>query len=333
MSSMRAIIPAAGVGTRMRPLTHSRPKVLLPVAGRPILGHLISDLAAAGIHEITLVVGHYGEMVEQYCRRSFPEVRFRFVWQHERLGLGHAIGEAISPDDEGLLVVLGDTLFSGDLGQFTGEEAAVGVVEVEDPRRFGVAVVEEDRIIHLEEKPQEPRSNLALIGIYYFPDAAAVKGAVQRLVREDRRTRGEYQITDAMQLMIEEGLPFRAVKMDEWFDCGVPEMLIETNRILLEGRPGLQNIPEEVRNGNVIVPPVAIGPGVKIVRSIIGPNVHIGSGCTIEESIIAESILDDECAVEGVRLRGAVLGVATTLRREPVMVMLGDHNQVASKSE
>ncbi|MDP8206046.1 MAG: sugar phosphate nucleotidyltransferase [Candidatus Electryonea clarkiae] len=316
MKQIRAIIPAAGIGKRMRPLTNSRPKVLLPIAGKPIIGHLIDELVQVGIEHITVVIGYYGEKVKDFCRDAFPEVSFRFVTQEQRLGLGHAIGEAIQPDDKKLIVVLGDTIYKGDLDKFNGDDAVLGLVKVDDPRRFGIAIIENDKIVRLEEKPENPVSNLILAGIYYFPEGGVIKNAINTLIEKDIRTRNEYQITDAMQLMIEDGYSFRPVMIDGWYECGVPESLIETNQILLRENPKLRNMPEKLRKNNIIIDPVYIEDSVESEYSIIGPHVHLSAGCKISRSILLNTLVYDNAVLEGVSLEGAVIGNDTLMIRK-----------------
>jgi len=324
MASIRAIIPAAGIGKRMRPLTLTRPKVLLPLAGRPIIGHLINDLVRIGVTEITVVVGYYHEKVEEYCKKAFPEVNFRFTMQEKRLGLGHAVGEAISPDDEAVLIVLGDTLFRGNIGDLKGDTAALGLVEVDDPSRFGIAVVEEDRIVNLEEKPDNPKSNLALAGVYFVPDAQKLAGAIRHIVENDVKTRGEYQITDALEKMIKDGETFRPVTLKGWYDCGLPSTLLETNQALLDEKPELNRVPDKFRASNIIIEPVSLDDSAKIENCVIGPYVHVGPEVTLTRSIVRNSIIDAKSVLEGQRLDGAVLGQEVERRSEGESLLLGD---------
>ncbi len=324
MSGIRAIIPAAGVGTRMRPLTHTKPKVLLPMAGRPMIGHLIEDLHSVGINEMTIVVGYFADKVESYCRKAFPDVNFRFVIQEDRLGLGHAIMTAIAPSDEKVFVVLGDTLFKGSLSAFAGDSAVLGLVKVVDPRRFGVAVIEDGRITDLEEKPEVPRSNYALAGLYYFPDAQLVSKSVQRLMDEDIKTRGEYQITDAMDLMLRDGHTFLPHILDGWFDCGVPETLVSTNDALFKIRTDANRVSADIAAANTIIEPVHIPEGVIVEDSTIGPNVHVGEGSVITGSTISQSIIDSKCQIENSNLSKSVLGESCKIAGFEGSIFVGD---------
>lgn len=328
MSDIRAIIPAAGIGKRMRPLTYTRPKVLLPLAGKPMIGHIISDLQRIGISKITVVVGYYGEKVEEYCREAFPELEFRFKTQEQRLGLGHAVGQAIEPGDGRIMIVLGDTLFRGDIGELVGDMAALGLVKVEDPHRFGIAVVEENRITHLEEKPDNPRSDLALAGVYYLPDAQVLSAAIDHIVEQDIKTRGEYQITDALAKMIRDGVPFRPAELEGWYDCGLPATLLETNRILLESKPECRSISEPQKNGNVIHEPVAIAPDAVLENCEIGPNVHIGSRTRITGSRLSDCIVEADCVIADSELESSALGQYVELSGAEGALLLGDHSTI-----
>lgn len=329
MSEIRAILPAAGIGKRMRPLTLTRPKVLLPLAGKPLIGHIISDLQNLGIHKITVVVGYYAEKVEQYCREAFPDVDFRFKMQEQRLGLGHAVGEAIEPGDGPVMIVLGDTLFKGNLGDLVGENAALGLVQVEDPRRFGVAVVENDRIVNLEEKPEKPRSNLALAGAYYLPDAQILKAAIDYIVEKDVTTKGEYQITDALQMMIDDEIVFRPIELEGWYDCGLPSTLIETNRILLESKSELNRVSEAQARGNVIHEPVSIAPDVELEDCEIGPFVHIGPRSRVTGSKLSNCIVEADTTIDRSELELSAIGQNVEISGVHGSLLLGDYSTIA----
>jgi glucose-1-phosphate thymidylyltransferase len=229
-----AVIPAAGVGTRLRPHTHSMPKVLLHVAGKPMIAHILDDLPALGIREAVLIVGYLGELVQQYVQRAYPELKVHFVEQPERLGLGHAVALAAPyAADRPVLVILGDTIFEADLKSVMSSRVnRIGVKAVEDPRRFGIVELDGNgRVTRMVEKPEDPTTNLAITGIYYFADAAPLFSALQEIMQQDIRTKGEFQLTDAMQKMIEHGAEFTTFSVEGWYDCGKTETLLETNRV------------------------------------------------------------------------------------------------------
>ena len=217
---MRAIIPVAGIGTRLRPHTHTVPKVLLNVAGKPILGHILEKIIREGVTEATIVVGHMSEQIRDYVSTAFPEFRVDYVEQEEQLGLGHAIYVARETmGKEPVLIILGDTIFDVDLRPvMRGTVSAIGVKTVDDPRRFGVAETRNGRILRLIEKPERPTSNLALVGLYWIVNTPLLLTTLESMVKNDVRTKGEYQLTDALQLMIENGHRFSTSLIDGWFD-------------------------------------------------------------------------------------------------------------------
>ncbi len=204
---MRAIIPVAGIGSRLKPHTYSTPKVLLNVGGKPILGHILDKLSAEGIKKATFVIGHLGDMIKDYVNTNYSSFKSDFVEQEEMLGLGHAIYTALpTVDDKEIFIILGDTIFDVNLKDvFKNKKSALGVKEVEDPRRFGVAVTENGIIKKVVEKPQQLVSNLALVGLYYFSNSEILSRKLKELVDKNIRTKNEYQLTDAIQLMIEAG--------------------------------------------------------------------------------------------------------------------------------
>jgi glucose-1-phosphate thymidylyltransferase len=191
---MRAIIPVAGVGSRLRPHTYTLPKVLLNVAGKPILGHILDKLLLQGITEATIIIGYMGHLVEEYVRSHY-NLKVDFVQQNERLGLGHSIWVAQHTfDSDPILIILGDTIFDVNLSEaFSQGVNSLGVKEVHDPRRFGVVELNDRFIVRLVEKPDVPPSNLALVGLYFIKNTLLFKQCLNTLVTENIRTRDEYQ--------------------------------------------------------------------------------------------------------------------------------------------
>ncbi len=307
---MRAIIPVAGVGTRLRPHTYTLPKVLLSVAGKPILGHILDKLLDEGITSATIIVGYLGEMVEEYVRTNY-DFDFEFVQQPVREGLGHSIYLAKeSLGTEPVLIILGDTIFEVDFRPvLAGEHSSLGVREVEDPRRFGVVEMDGEFITKLVEKPDIPPTNLAIVGLYFIKNPVLLGECLSDLVENDRRTRGEYQLTDALQMMIERGEKFTTFKLEGWFDCGKPETMLETNRHLLDRRPLERQIA-----GVVVNPPVHIAPGAQISNSIIGPYATIADGAIVSGSIVTDSIIGAGATVEDASLRGSIIGESARIR-------------------
>ncbi|MCK4303799.1 MAG: NTP transferase domain-containing protein [Candidatus Eisenbacteria sp.] len=305
-----AIVPAAGVGTRLRPQTHTVPKALVNVAGKPILGHILDALLDQGITSIKVVVGYMGERIEEYIRERYRK-NIDVIEQSERLGLGHAIAVTAPHVPAGpVLIVLGDTIVEPEWSDYlSGDEAVIGVKEVEDPRRFGVVEVRGDTALRLVEKPSEPLSNLAIVGLYYFPDSVALFKSLRTLVKGGSKTKGEFQLTDALQSMLENGMRMRVSTVEGWFDCGKPETLLETNQHLLRKVPQPTPIP-----GVTLVPPVFVAPTARIEKSILGPNVSVADGAVIRRTIVRDSIVNEHALVEDMLLERSVVGESAVVR-------------------
>jgi glucose-1-phosphate thymidylyltransferase len=321
-----AVIPAAGVGTRLRPHTHTMPKVLLHVAGKPMIAHILDDLPALGIHEAVLIVGYLGELVQEYVTRAYPGLEVHFVDQPERLGLGHAVGLA-GPYaiDRPVLVILGDTIFEADLASVMKSRVnRIGVKAVDDPRRFGIVELDaQGRVTRMVEKPEHPTSNLAITGIYFFSDCAPLFGAIQEIQQKNIRTKGEYQLTDAMQKMIEHGAEFTTFPVEGWYDCGKTETLLETNRVLLDKWGNGRAIA-----GSVVIPPVLVAPDAVIEQCIIGPHASIAGGARLKNAGVRDSIINEHAVVENILVEGSVVGESAVVRGAWKSVNVGHSSEV-----
>ncbi len=280
---MKAILPVAGCGTRLRPHTEKTHKTLLPVAGKTTLDHIVEPLLACGVNDITFIIGHLGEQVIAHMKKHTGN--FVYIKQKERLGLGHAVLHGLSDEDEPVLVQLGDTIFDINPDTImTPGKNIISVGEVDEPSRFGIVELQGKRIIRFHEKVKDPPSNLAITGLYYFYSQRKLKQAIEQLISRDIRTKGEYQITDAFSIMLEQGELFEAYLMDEWYDTGVPDTYLETNRKLL--KPVHDEYP-----GVTINEPVYIGKGCTIEHSVIGPFVTIMDNCTLIDCRVSDSIV------------------------------------------
>jgi len=301
---MRAVIPAAGIGKRLQPYTLSVPKVMVSLAGKPLLGHILDAISSSGLTSVSVIVGYLNQQVEDYVEEQYAHLRLDFPFQAERKGLGHAVLTGLEDKEEDVLILLGDTIFDVDYEAFRNREKnAIAVVHVDDPHRFGIAEVAETNIVtQLVEKPDEPKSDLALAGIYYIKDQRVLKDALETLVKEDITTRGEYQLTDALQLMIESGEDIEAVEINGWYDCGTEDSLLESHQFLLNQFSSEQ----EVATGQII-PPVCIHPSVQIKNSTIGPNVTLDEGVVITDSHIEDSIIGEYSTIEGKDLNHVLL--------------------------
>lgn len=322
---MRAIIPVAGIGTRLKPHTYSTPKVLLNVGGKPILGHILDKLLEENITKATFVIGYLGDMIKEYVEKEYPQMRSDFIQQESMEGLGHAIYTAIPTfDEDEIFVILGDTIFDVNLKDvFKLKNSALGVKSVEDPRRFGVAVVKEGFIHKLVEKPQTPVSNLALVGLYYFANAETLKSALNQLVEKDIRTKGELQLTDAIQIMIESGEKVSTFPVEGWYDCGKPETLLSTNKYLLDKKPSAPKFENVVINH-----PVFIAENAEIENSIIGPYATIAAGVKIDQCIIKNSIVGSNAQVSKALLDNSIVGSNTIVKGAFKRLNSGDSSEI-----
>jgi glucose-1-phosphate thymidylyltransferase len=331
---MKAIIPVAGIGTRLRPHTHTAPKVLLPVAGKPILSHILDELVELGFDEITFIVGYKGEMITEYVRENYS-IKANFVQQNEMLGLGHAISLARPhhDTDEPVLIILGDTIFQCDLKSvFEGGVSAIGVKTVEDARRFGIVeLTPAGGIKRLLEKPDVPPTNLAIVGIYYLTNPKLLFDCLDENIRDNKRIKGEFQLTDALQMSLDRGENMRVFMVDGWYDCGKPETMLETNRDLLDRKHSdfsvITNLKEQYPDC-VIIPPVAIHPSVTMEQSIVGPYVSISQGASIHSTIISNTIIGQNTDVARITLEGSIISDNAKVRGNRYHLNVGDGSEV-----
>lgn len=328
--SCRVVIPVAGLGSRLRPHTHTAPKVMLQVAGKPMLGHILDELKKYDVEEITLVIGHLGDHISEYVTKAY-DFKFNFVTQDELLGLGHAIWitkEANEGYDGPLLIILGDTIFDADFDSIMESGTNwIGVKDVEDPRRFGVVELEGEKITAMVEKPQNPPSNLAIVGIYYLNQSRMLYDKLDAIVNEDRRTAGEIQLTDALADMLASGCEMKPFRIKGWFDCGKPETLLETNRDLL-ARNNANAPAGEGFECSMIKPPVAIGKGVTIENSIIGPDVTIADGVTVRNAIVSDSIVSSNASVENIILKSSIIADKAQVKGHTHKLSVGDSSEI-----
>jgi glucose-1-phosphate thymidylyltransferase len=322
---MRAVIPVAGVGSRLRPHTYSIPKVLLNVAGKPIIGHILDRLVENGINEATIIIGYLGDKIIEYVEANY-RMQVDFIEQEERQGLGQAIYSAREMfGSDPILIILGDTIFEFDLsGLLKSEHSAIGLKEVEDPRRFGVAALQNGYVRQLFEKPEKPPTNLAIVGLYYIKNPRLLTDSLGQIIARGIRTKGEFQLTDALQLMIERGEKIRPFTVDGWHDCGNQETLLATNRHLLEKKSTARTI-----EGVVVLPPVYLSPTCQITSSVIGPYATIAEGAIVEDSIVRNSIVSEEARVQKALLEGSIVGNNATVRGNYKRINIGDSSEIA----
>ncbi|NWF89382.1 MAG: NTP transferase domain-containing protein [Ignavibacteriaceae bacterium] len=322
---MRAIIPVAGIGTRLKPHTHTTPKVLLNVGGKPMLGHILDKLLEEGVYKSTFVIGHLGDQIKEFVMKEYPSIKADFIEQKKMEGLGHAIYTAIPTfDEKEIFIILGDTVFDVYLKDvFKNKQSALGVKKVEDPSRFGVAILENGYIKKLVEKPTTPVSNLALVGLYYIANSDALIKSLNNLVKKDIRTKGELQLTDALQMMLDDGEKITTFDVNGWYDCGKPETLLSTNKFLLDQKSSAPKFDNAVINY-----PVYIAEDVKIENSVIGPYATIDKGCIIKESVIKNSIIGTNSQVSKAMLNNSIVGNNTVVKGAFKRLSIGDSTEI-----
>jgi glucose-1-phosphate thymidylyltransferase len=328
---MKAIIPVAGIGSMLRPHTHTQPKALVPVAGKAILAHIIDGLIEGGIRDFVLVIGYLGDKIEKYVTSTYPDIRVEFVVQEPRKGLGHAIWVThphIETEKE-ILIVLGDTIVNVDLKEIIrSPNSVLGVMKVDNPCLFGVAEVDTTGMIRrLIEKPRIPKSNLALVGIYKIADPPLLVRSLQYIMDNQVLTQNEYHLTDALMHMIEQGAPMTTIQVNNWYDCGKKDTLLEANAILLN-RLGYRNASYPQFPDSIIVPPVSIGENCQVHGSIIGPNVAIGDNTTIRSSIIRDTIIGSYSALANVVMNYSVIGNDSSLKGLSQSLNIGDSTEI-----
>ena len=319
-----AVVPVAGAGTRLRPHTHTYPKVLLTVGDKPIIGHILDEISAAGIKKICLVTGYLGDKIKEYVSRSYAGLDISYVEQPEPKGLGHAIWLTRRAVTGPVLVMLGDTIISADLRKFmASKDDCIAVKEVADPRRFGVVEVKGGYISGMVEKPEHPKTNLAIVGIYSFHNSAQLYGSLQELVDSGKTTKGEIQFTDALAALVRAGHKLRPLPIDGWYDCGKPETLLETNRYILDNK---KFSPKAVNS--LIIPPVYISPTARVENSIVGPYASIGDGARIDSAIISDSIVNEKAFVSNINLTGSLIGPSAAIIGRKDQLNVGENSEI-----
>ncbi|UEG50269.1 NTP transferase domain-containing protein [Ferruginibacter lapsinanis] len=327
---MKAIIPVAGAGTKLRPHTYTQPKALIPLAGKTVLSIIVDQLHSAGINEFIFIVGYLGEKIQDYVKAKYPDLTCHFVYQNERYGTGHAIDlakEIVGTDE--VFIVLGDTIAEYDVKEVIDSPySMLGVKKVDDPRNFGVAEIEEDGFIsRVVEKPSIPKSNMALVGIYKIKETDFLFNCLKKIIEKAEALVKELSLTDALECMIQSGAKFKSFKVQSWFDCGKKETLLESNATLLKKFGGGLADNHHFEN-TIIIPPVSIGEGCDIRNSVIGPNVTIGEHTILNYTIVKESIIGSFSKLFDVVLDDSLIGSDTGVKGETRSLNIGDNTDI-----
>jgi glucose-1-phosphate thymidylyltransferase len=327
---MKAIIPVAGAGTKLRPHTYTQPKALIPLAGKTILSIIIDQLQEAGINDFIFIVGYLGEKIQDYVAEKYPDLNSHFIHQNERHGTGHAINltKDIVGTDE-VLIVLGDTIAEYDVKEvINSEHSMLGVKKVDDPRNFGVAEIDENGFIgRVVEKPAIPKSNMALVGVYKIRETDFLFSCIEKVIAADIKSYDEFNLTDALECMIQNGVRFQPFKVQNWFDCGKKETLLESNATLLKKFGG--NVSEKHSFENtIIIPPVSIGEGCDIKNSVVGPNVAIGEYSKLNHAIIKDSIIGSYSNLFEIVLNTSLIGSDAEVKGVSRSLNIGDNTAI-----
>lgn len=324
---MKVILPLAGKGTRLLPLTNYVPKPLVRVAGRPVMDWVMDNLEGLDVEELIFITGHLKEQVEEYARRNYRRP-MRFVEQKVQDGTAGAVGLAEPYVDGPVLIVFVDTLFKADLSpaSTTQADGIIWVSEVEDYRRFGVVVTDESGYMRrIVEKPAEPISRLANIGVYYIRDWPTLFEGI-RWVKKQPPLKGEWFLTDAFQYMIDRGCRLYTARATDWYDCGKLETLLDTNFHVLKS--GRSRRPPDTP-GVTIVDPVHIADGVALSDCFIGPNVTIETGAVVRGSVLEHTLVGREAKIRNCRLRRCLVGDGTALGDQDLEGFIAARDELA----
>jgi len=326
------VIPAAGMGSRMRPLSYTLPKAMLPVAGKPAIYHIIDKIGATGIKNFVIVTGYLRLLMEQEILDHYKksDYHIRFVQQETPQGLAEAVALAEDEvENRSLLIVLGDTLVEGDFSNiYSLKNPSIGVIETTTPEKYGIVKLNSDKetIDFLVEKPADAVGNLAIPGIYFFPDPAPLFQAIHHIMSNDIKTKGEYQLTDALNVVLHNFKQTISVfYLSDWYDTGSIQEMLTTNRKILDnnGSTVLSDL-----NNCTIIDPVYIERGAQIKNSTIGPWASIGSSVTIEDSTIKNTIIDNNSKISNATLIDSIVGRKCDIRNITGSTILGDDSVI-----
>lgn len=325
---MKVIIPLAGKGTRLRPHTHTVPKPMLKVAGKPVMDYVMDDVAKLGnVSQVVYITGHLKDTVEQHARATY-RMPGLFVEQKVQDGTAGAVALAKPFVDEPVLIIFVDTIFDADLSVINGsdDDGIIWTKEVEDYQRFGVVVTDANgHMTKIVEKPSTPISKRANIGLYYMKNWKLLYEGIDHVLTQPSN-KGEYYLTDAFQYMIEKGAKIRVIDVAGWYDAGKLDTLLETNQVMLEkGRAGL---PQRGLKNVEVIEPVRIEDGAQVTDSILGPNVVIGKDSVITNCTLRDVVVGDKTTLSSCILTDSMVGDQVVLEAVSGTVTVGDHTEI-----
>lgn len=324
---MKVIIPLAGKGTRLRPHTYVTPKPLIRVGGKTVMSYILDDLRKLGVTEGVFVTGYLKESIERYMQQEYPDFKVDYVEQPVQNGTAGAIALAEPYVKEDCLIIFVDTLFDADLGLTRSLKDVAGIIwakEVEDYQRFGVLVTDEQGYMtRIVEKPRDPISKLANIGLYYIRDWELLFKGIHDVMEGPPGKSKEYYLTDAFQYMVDHGAKLKVVEVEGWYDAGEMGTLLETNRHVLANM-GRARKPDGGHNTKW-KDPVRIAEGVELENCEIGPNVTIESGCVLRNTKLRDTIVGEAVTIENAELHDSMIGSHSMVRGVAGSINIGEH--------
>lgn len=332
---MKVVIPAAGAGKRLFPHTFTKPKPMVYIAGKPIIGHILDRMKDLKPEEVILVVGYKKEQIMSYVDENYSNIfNIKYVNQDKQLGLAHSVYTARDEiGDSEIMIALGDNIFESDYLElyklFSIDDAYsgyIGVAEVDDPTKYGIVEVDGEVISKLEEKPRNSKSNIGIAGIYFIKDTGILMSIIGEIISNDIRTHGEYQLTDALQEMVSRRYSLKTFQVPKRLDCGRKEALIEANRLLLNEKKGVNDI-FKISN-TVIIQPVAIGENVTIFNSVIGPHASIAKNTCIDSCIISDTVVGSRSKIYKVNLQNSIIGDDARVCGKHNSLNIGDSSSI-----
>ena len=335
---MNIIIPMAGRGTRLRPHTLTVPKPLIPVAGKPIIQRLVESLAdsySGRIEQIAFIVGDFGPEVERELLSIAEKLgaKGRIYRQEKALGVGHAIHCAWESLKGPCMIAFADTLFKADFQFDTREDGFIWVQKVRDPSSFGVVKLDAaGYVTDFVEKPAVFVSDLAIVGIYYFREGEKLRAALHHIITQEIKEKNEFQLTTALEMLKNEGVKFRTGEIEEWLDCGNKDAILYSNERMLEFHrdKGLVS-PSAVIEHSVIVPPCFIGDNAVLRYAVVGPYVSVGNNSTVENTVIANSIIQNRSQIKNAVLENSMVGNSSKFVGSRDELNLGDYSHLTQR--
>ena len=334
---MKIIVPMAGRGSRLRPHTLTVPKPLIPIAGKPIVQRLVEDIVSVcgdkKVDEIAFIIGDFGEQVEADLKKVAENLGAKgsIYYQDKPLGTAHAIHCAADSMDDEIVVAFADTLFRADFTLDTDADSVIWVKQVDDPSAFGVVQFDDNgNINNFVEKPKEFVSDSAIIGIYYFKDGPGLRKELKYILDNNILDNGEYQLTDALSSLLNQGKVFRPGTVSDWMDCGNKAITVETNNKMLgylQGKPELRGENITIENSEIIEP-CYIGSNVVLKKAKIGPNVSLGDNCVVEDATIEGSLIQTNSTITNINLKDSMIGNHAHVDGRWTSVSLGDYSRM-----